>query len=281
MKSAQFKLHASIEETHWWFLGRRHIMREVVRQALPQAKNHLVVDVGCGTGGNLAALMPDYACAGIDMSPEAVQLARTRFPQAQFVCGSIPDDLKDLRDHASLFLLMDVLEHVPDDFLLLSTLFSMMRPGAYVFITVPAHMALWTQHDVSFGHYRRYDAERLRQVWAGLPVTTCLLSYYNARLYPIVKAVRMVNRLRGRTDGMAGTDFIVPPHAGEPTVDWHLRQRSARVGGLRRRHAASRIRHRRQPGRTPAQRRRAAHPTNQASQHPPGCAYTMILAGDN
>ena len=108
-------------------------------------------------------------------------------------------------------LLMDVLEHVPDDFRLLSELLAATAPGTFFLITVPAHRALWTRHDESFGHYRRYDRHRLAQAWHGLPVRTRLLSYYNSRLYPAVRAVRTVNRWRGNTTGPAGTDFTQPP----------------------------------------------------------------------
>lgn len=210
MKSAQFGLHAAIEENHWWFLGRRRIMHSLVRCLVPPSKTACVIDVGCGTGGNLQTLVPEYACLGIDPSSEAIQLARRRFPESQFICGAIPDALGEVQHRASLLLLMDVLEHVPDDFWLLSTLLAGMRPGAYLFLTVPADMTLWTAHDVSFGHYRRYDLQRLQRVWSGLPVTVPLVSYYNARLYPIVKAIRAINRLRGRTSGAAGTDFHTP-----------------------------------------------------------------------
>jgi hypothetical protein len=83
-------------------------------------------------------------------------------------------------------------------------------PGSHFLVTVPADQSLWSEHDESFGHYRRYDAARLEGVWAGLPVTTLLLSYFNTRLLPIVRLVRTWNRRRGRAAGRAGTDFWLP-----------------------------------------------------------------------
>jgi hypothetical protein len=50
----------------------------------------------------------------------------------------------------------------------------------------------------------------LATIWGGLPVRVRLLSYFNSRLYPIVRAVRTVNRWRGRTVGAANTDFNLP-----------------------------------------------------------------------
>lgn len=226
MNSPQFQLHAQIEERHWWFVARREILGRIVREVLPASPNALVVDVGCGTGANLAALARDYRCLGIDTSAEAIELARRRFPRAEFVVGDAPADLGPLAAEARLFLLTDVLEHVPDDFLMLSELLAAASPGALFLLTVPADMALWSPHDVSFGHYRRYTLPRLARVWDGLRVRTRLLSYYNARLYRLVRLVRAINRRRDRASGAAGTDFAQPPRP----LNWLLRRIFASEG---------------------------------------------------
>jgi hypothetical protein len=109
-----------------------------------------------------------------------------------------------------LVLLMDVLEHVPDDYRLLSDLLAAIPVGGYLLVTVPAELALWSKHDESFGHYRRYDRQRLARLWEGLPVTPLLASCYNARLYHPIKAARWWNRRRGASFGEANTDFRIP-----------------------------------------------------------------------
>ena len=210
MKSDQVQLHAEIEEKHWWFLGRRKIMRDLVRKVVPASRAATVVDVGCGTGANIAALAEDYSCVGMDASSEAIELARRRFPRVQFLCGSSAGDLGGLARRTDLFLLMDVLEHVADDASFLSSLVAAMKTGAHLLITVPAGKSLWSQHDVSFGHLRRYEREQLQGLWAGLPVSPRLVSYFDTFLYPIVRGLRAIGRLRGRAWGAAGTDLSLP-----------------------------------------------------------------------
>lgn len=210
METELFRLHAQIEERHWWFVGRRRIVRSLVERLAPRSGS-LVVDVGCGTGANIAALADRYRCVGSDTSAEGIALARQRFPGVAFLRGFAPDALGATAREAEVVLLMDVIEHVADDFQLVSSLLAPMKPGAHLLVTVPAHESLWSQHDVSFGHYRRYDAPRLTAVWDGLAVTARLVSYYNARLYPLVRAVRTVSRLRGHSAGSHGTDFSLPP----------------------------------------------------------------------
>ena len=213
MQSAQFELHAQIEQRHWWFVARRQILRAIVGQILPPSAVTTVIDVGCGTGANLAALAAEYHCVGIDTSAEAIALARQRFPRTQFIVGRAPDDLGPLIGKARLVMMMDVLEHVPDDFALFSAVTAAVRPGAFLLVTVPADQRLWTAHDETFGHYRRYEPPRLAQLWDDLPLEPLLVSHFNRRLYPLVRAVRTMNRLRGRDKvaGLAGTDFRIPP----------------------------------------------------------------------
>jgi SAM-dependent methyltransferase len=210
MQSAQFQLHAAIEQRHWWFVARRHILTEVIHAVLPPSRGTTIVDVGCGTGANLAGLAGEYDCVGIDTSADAIRLARSRFPGVRFLRGVAPRDLGAIARGARLVLLSDVLEHVSDDFALFSELLAAVEPGALVLVTVPAEMALWSQHDRAFGHYRRYDPKRLAQIWEGLPARPVFVSHFNARLYPLVKCVRYWSRWRGRASGEAGTDFQLP-----------------------------------------------------------------------
>src|SRR4051794_27023505 len=105
MQSNQFKLHAEIEDKHWWFVARRRIMRDLIHRIVAPSKDVLVVDVGCGTGGNIAALGSDYSCLGIDTSQEAIGLAKESYPHVEFKSGVAPADLGDAAAKADVYLL--------------------------------------------------------------------------------------------------------------------------------------------------------------------------------
>ena len=238
MQSEQFQLHADIEQRHWWFVGRRRIIRRLIAEVIPPSPEATIVDVGCGTGANIAALADRYDCVGIDTSAEAIELARERFPDVRFLTGYAPSDLGELAGQARLFMMMDVLEHVGDDFAMLSELMAAASPGAYFLLTVPADESLWSEHDESFGHLRRYDRARFERVWADLPVSTLLVSYFNSRLCPLVRLIRARNRRRGRAAGAAGTDFWVPVgpvnRVLEATFAGEARRLLGLLGGRRR-----------------------------------------------
>jgi len=219
MELAQHELFSEVEQTHWWFAARRRILCRLAARLLPPSKDHWALDIGCGTGCNTAALGEHYTSVGVDASPGAIRLAESRFPHIQFFTATLPDDLaRDDAPHrlreavgrAGLFLLADVLEHVADDRRAFARLVAMARPGAYFLITVPADMALWSPHDENQGHHRRYDRAEIERLWQGLPIQPVLVSYFNARLYPVIRSIRAVNRLRGKSCGRAQLDLSMP-----------------------------------------------------------------------
>jgi SAM-dependent methyltransferase len=211
MQSDQFRLTFHAELFHWWFVARRRILRDLIAEVLPPSRETVIVDVGCATGGNASRLADEYTCVGVEPSGEALRLARSRPSRARFIHGAAPEDLGPWADRARLFLVADVLEHVADDAGLLRRLVERAAEGAYLLLTVPADRSQWSLHDESHGHLRRYDREGFAALWSALPVETLLVSHFNARLYPMVKLVRAVNRWRGRSFGASGTDLSIPP----------------------------------------------------------------------
>lgn len=230
MKSAQFQVHTDVEDHHWWFVGRRRILLDVATALLGHDEHGgLIVDVGCGTGANADTMNRRFRCIGIDVSEEAVSSARKRFPDTEFICGPAPDALGSRAAMANVFVLSDVLEHIEDDGEFLARLVAAAQPGAHFVITVPADPRLWTEHDVSFGHFRRYVPNTLRAVWTGLPVDELLLAGLNTRLYPLIRVVRWLNRRRSTTSGRAGTDFEMLPGPLNGVLTWLFAGESRRL----------------------------------------------------
>ena len=199
-----------MELRHWWFMARASILTVLLKEILPPSKDKLIVDVGCGTGGITYALSTMYNCVGIDPIPEAIESAKERFPDSEFICGYAPEDIPEGMKEADAVLLMDVLEHIEDDFLFTSKLLSTMKPGAYLILMAPADPELWGAHDKGFEHYRRYTEERLKLLWSDLPVKELLVSYCNVRLHPAVKVARARSRKKGKALGKNDTDISVP-----------------------------------------------------------------------
>jgi trans-aconitate methyltransferase len=211
MEQQVYELTARLELEHWWFTGRRKILRALIHEIAPPSPEVTLLDIGCGPGGNTATLAEEYRCIGVDVSEQAIQAARRRFPRVRFVQGSWQDCLPAIGGQVDLFLLTDVLEHVPEDREMLSQVVAACRPGAHVLITVPADPRLWSWHDESHHHLRRYDRATLQALWEGLRVKPLLVSYYNSRLHPLMRLARRLGRRRARWHRDCGPDLWLLP----------------------------------------------------------------------
>lgn len=237
MKDQVFDIHARLERQHWWFRGRRAIAIPIIERVLA-GRQGAIVDVGCGTGGTVEVLSRSHRCIGIDQSELAISTANRLYPGVQFRCGAVPRDIQDLREDIGIYLLMDVLEHIQEDKTFLANIVDFALPGSIFLITVPAHQALWSEHDETAGHCRRYEEDSLRAIWASLPVRERLLSSINYRLYPIIRILRYVGRVLNRSWGGRGTDFSMPPAPINDMLAWIFSGESKAV--LARLDAASR-----------------------------------------
>jgi SAM-dependent methyltransferase len=207
MTPEQFALFARIEQRHWWFAARREIIRSILHRIVAPNQDKTIIDVGCGTGGNIASLAGEYRCCGIDTTPDAIALARARFPGVKFILGPFPTGLEGYLEVAAAITCMDVIEHVKEDAAFVKMLVDAAPPGAHILLTVPADMTLWSQHDVTNDHFLRYDTQTFCRAWEGLPVRVRMLSHFNSRLYPMVKAARWLANRRQGSHGADGTDF--------------------------------------------------------------------------
>jgi SAM-dependent methyltransferase len=199
-----YELHEAIEDRHWWFLGRRNIVRALLRRTLPAGAR--VLDVGCGTGGNLLAFARDYDIAGLDASPDAVARARRRSGRPVFE-GRLPDALPALEPFDAV-LLLDVLEHVEKDLDAARAVRTLLRPGGLLLVTVPALPLLWSGHDVIFQHLRRYRRPELSHLLESAGYQLQTLTFYNSLLFPPILAARLWKRATG--DHAPRSDFRMP-----------------------------------------------------------------------
>ena len=208
MEDWTYQHHFELEDRHWWFQARRHViwalMDRVDRPSSPR-----MLDAGCGTGRNLMELQRLGPAEGVDVSPRAVEFCRRRGLDA--VHEARLEELPFDDDRFDVLLATDVIEHLPDDGPALTELRRVTAPRGHLIITVPAYDWLWSQHDVSFHHFRRYTrrllTERVRaNGWE--PVVT---TYFFSTMLPPVAAVRALQRFRGNANGKS--DFQRTPEA--------------------------------------------------------------------
>jgi SAM-dependent methyltransferase len=187
---------------HPWEVARARFFRRVLTDAGLLGRPRAVLDVGSGDG-YLARTLLDGMPAGssvlcLDANYSAEDLRRFADPPRAGLgfARERPGDAFDL------LLLLDVIEHVPDDRAFLRELLAAnLGAGGAVLVSVPAWPALFSSHDEALKHYRRYTPAACRAVLGevGLRVTRSG-GVFHSLLAPRLLAVTG-ERLRRRLGG--------------------------------------------------------------------------------
>lgn len=140
------------------FLSRFLFTRHIVRL---RKKIKTICEIGCGVGLLSNSLgRKGFNVHGYDMDEEAIKLANLKKAKnTDFFCHNVYD-VKDKQFDAVIS--SGMLEHVEDDVKALENINKIIRPGGYLFLGLPHQMRYWTTLDKTFGHYRRYEEEDLR-----------------------------------------------------------------------------------------------------------------------
>ena len=197
---------AQLESTHFWFKARREVLSCCLSRFLPAGSKRVVLDAGCGTGVNLGIFEKFGEIIGIDIFHDACLYAAGKRP-GRFAQGNLKS-LPVRETSVDVVALLDVLEHVDDQRDVLLELYRVLRPGGTLLITVPAFRHLWSGHDLSHQHRRRYRAAELRQELERAGFHIDYLSYYNTHLYLPVALSRLLRKHRANEQT---TDMRIPP----------------------------------------------------------------------
>ncbi len=211
--SEEFGTFDALEEHHYWYLHRRQvILEELIRAGVPRSAR--LLDLGCGIGTvatflNSHGFSVDYS----DVHGEALVRAREN---AERILGDKASARRFMRFDVLRtpldagyegVLMLDVLEHLPDDHLALANATRALPRGGVAMFTVPAFQLLWSPWDELAHHKRRYTIAQARSLAesAGLVVqrATCFF-------FPLFFAALGVKALRKARELVAG-----PPQKAE------------------------------------------------------------------
>jgi len=199
---------AAVEEDHWWFSGRRAIIRSLLSQIdLPQ--NPRILDAGCGTGGSFEMLAPLGDVYGMDINEMALSFAGKKEYTSLGRCD-LPEEIPFGEISFDLIVFLDVLEHLEKDRESLEALVKRMNPGGWLLLTVPAYPWMWSAHDVWNHHYRRYTRQTLLELFQGLNMEIVRSFYFNSILFPVALLSRWFHAVSGRECPVKDLDVLPP-----------------------------------------------------------------------
>jgi len=164
------------EKFHWWFQGRRAILRHVFWDKYNLNKKSDIFSIGCGSVAELEELSHFGRVLGIDISDFCVNNALNAGFNA--IKGDITkNSIKN--EQYDVVVALDVLEHIKDDKIAIAEIFRILKKGGYALITVPAGNYLWSQYDEQAMHYRRYTKNTLLSSMSNKGIEILEFSYFN------------------------------------------------------------------------------------------------------
>ena len=182
-----------IEDTIWWLVGRRAILRGFLERAKRQQPIRDILEIGCGSGGNLPLLSRYGVVSGLERSLVLAKRAEERKVARRI---HVTDFFEfDSAESFDLYCLFDVLEHNEDHTAFVKRLSRLPPPNHMLLLTVPACQFLYGPHDVLLHHYRRYSKRGLEMLLAENGYDILMSGYYLFFLFPVLLASRLAEKV--------------------------------------------------------------------------------------
>jgi SAM-dependent methyltransferase len=218
MEGTEVRKLAELEDDHWWYRERRHLLAKAISGLTPGR----AIDIGAAGGGNTRVLRQHgWDAVALEYGADGAEVAHGRG------LATIRGDATRLPlADASLDLVVafDLLEHLVDDDAAVAEVRRVLKPTGTYLVAVPADPRLWSDHDEAVDHVRRYTREGLVDLLdrGGFQVTD--VRSWNVLLRPVVA-------MRRKTSSGSDLDDM------HPLVNWGLRtiitaERYLPVGGL-------------------------------------------------
>ncbi len=196
MDKAYFKKYYELERTHWWFQVRSNILRDVILKL--KLKNPEILNVGAATYRTSEMLSTTGQTTSLEYDEDCCKFVREVLKKE--ITQGLTTELPYFDNVYDLTCAFDVIEHIKDDTLAIREMTRVTRSGGFVFITVPAYMFLWSDHDEINHHERRYTYRRLKE-----KIDTCenmeivSWTYFNTLLFPLIAIFRLISKTREKS----------------------------------------------------------------------------------
>lgn len=171
-------------EDHFYYISKGKALSSILRK---YSFSH-ILDIGAGSGIFSKQLLSSglfhsAVCLDTGYSHEYTEVYK----------GYPMTFLKSIDSlNQDLVLMMDVLEHIPNDLEFLSYYVSQMKSGTKILITVPAFQFLWSDHDLFLDHQRRYNILSLKSLLQNSGLKEIRMRYFFGILFPLVSLLRLL-----------------------------------------------------------------------------------------
>ena len=198
MQQHTYAIMDRVEDSHWWFVGRRAILetflKKVASSLVTRHSPLQILDIGCGTGANLEMLAQFGQAEGVDVSDDALEFCQKKGLKVQKgLAETLPYDDETF----DITTALDVIEHLDDDIAGLKEMFRVTKKGGYAVVFVPAFMWLWGVQDDISHHRIRYTKAQITERLEKAGFTIDRATYANFTFFAPILGGRTIMKLTG------------------------------------------------------------------------------------
>lgn len=198
MEQHTYAIMDRVEDSHWWFVGRRAILESFLVTIVQGLKSNVqsprILDIGCGTGANLEMLARFGSAEGVDVSDNALEFCRKKGLTVQ---KGLAETLPYADETFDITTALDVVEHLDDDIAGLKEMYRVTKNDGYSLIFVPAFMWLWGVQDDISNHRIRYTKKQIVERLDKAGFTVERATYANWTFFAPILGGRTLMKLTG------------------------------------------------------------------------------------
>ena len=203
MQTEDYEYLYRLEENFWWFAGMREITAALLDPFLPPGAR-VILDVGCGTGGNLewlARYADNGRIVGVDLISTALEFSHKR--NHELLVQASATDLPFADESFDLITSFDVLVQIPGrgaDDQAMREMYRVLKSGGVAFVRGAAYEWMKSGHDRALGTERRYKLNELREKLKRAGFKILRETYANSLLLPAAAIRRLLLKRLGLAD---------------------------------------------------------------------------------
>ncbi|WP_374968676.1 class I SAM-dependent methyltransferase [Terrabacter sp. BE26] len=180
MEGTEVRKLAQLEDDHWWYRERRHLLAKAIAGLTP---GH-ALDIGAAGGGNTRVLREHgWDAVALEYGQDGAQVAHERgLATVRADATRLPFSDAAL----DLVVAFDLLEHLHDDDTAVAEVRRVLKPTGTYLVAVPADPRLWSSHDEAVDHVRRYTRDGLVDLLRRGGFEVADVRSWNVLLRPVV-----------------------------------------------------------------------------------------------
>ena len=175
--------------------SRSFTLSQIKKYIKPQHK--VVMEIGCSSGfllKELADNFPDKVIIGSDVVKKPLYQLAKKLPHVPLIRFDLlkcplPNNCVDV------LIMLNVLEHINDDFKALQNAFKLIKPGGIIILEVPAGKYLYDAYDKELKHYRRYSLFELKHKVNLSGFLIKKASHLGFLIFPAFAVVKFFNKI--------------------------------------------------------------------------------------